>query len=120
MSISGPAVLAALRSGAMTFLGIVLALVPPALWVAWTETLLLTVVLIGVASAVLLVLLADFGPEEAPPREAPRREVLDEAAVAELHRIFPLTYHHSLVGRARFHRAMHRVLQLIESQGRGR
>ena len=123
MSIAGPGLIEALRSGAMTVLGIVLALVPPALWVAWTEAMLFMVVLVAMLSAGLLVLLADLGPE-ADCREArrpvPRRDILTDEAVAELHRIFRLTYHHSLVGRARFQRAMRKVLQLIGSHGHRR
>jgi len=107
----------ALRSGAITLLGIILAAVPLALWVAWTEAMLLAVVGAAVVSAALLVVLIDFGPPEADSSAAAahdlRRRALPAEAIEEIHGIFPLTYHHSLVGRARFHRAMRRVMQML-------
>jgi hypothetical protein len=42
-----------LRSFAMTMLGLVLSFVPLGLWFAWTEAMLLAVVVIAVVSAVL-------------------------------------------------------------------
>jgi hypothetical protein len=111
-------VLDQLRSISMTLLGIILSLVPPALWFAWTETMLLGVVIVGMVSAVALVVLADSGPQEAedPQRTGGvenRRAAVDQTMV-EIHRIFPLTYHHSLVERARFRQAMARVRQLLK------
>ena len=55
MSFSRTRVLDHVRSITMTFLGIILSLVPPALWFAWTETMLLVVVAVGVVSAAAIV-----------------------------------------------------------------
>jgi hypothetical protein len=102
-----------LRSIAASILGIILSVVPLALWVAWTETVLLVVVAVGAASAVLLVVLME-GEAPAPdgsqaPRQHDVRPMFPDESVAEIHRVFPLTYHHSLRPRARFVRAMEKV-----------
>jgi hypothetical protein len=102
---------------AMTVLGIVLSLVPPALWFAWSETVLLVVAAIGMVSAAMLIVVADLtGSDEnrRPPDDLAGRRSLSEHAVAEIHRISPLTYHHSLIEKARFRRAMDKVRQLIK------
>lgn len=107
-----------LRSIAMTMLGIVLSLIPPALWFAWTETGLLVVVAVGVVSAALLALLADSGASGAEDRQAAQRiatrKSVSDASIVEIHRIFPLTYHHSLIEKARFHQAMEKVRHLLK------
>jgi hypothetical protein len=36
------------------------------------------------------------------------RKTLARESIAEIHRIFPLTYHHSLIEKTRFHQAMER------------
>jgi hypothetical protein len=106
-----------LRSAAITLLGIVLSLVPPALWIAWTETILFGVAAVGLVSAALLVMLADQDAE-AEERQAGAsigmRRKLSVDAILELHRIFPLTYHHSLVEKTRFRRAMDKVRKLLD------
>ena len=106
------------RSIMITLLGIILSLVPPALWFAWTEIGLLVVVAVGVVSAVALVVLADFGPPGVEDRQAAaevaRRRTLADRSVVEIHRVFPLTYHHSFVEKTRFRQAMERVRQLLK------
>jgi hypothetical protein len=102
----------------MTALGIVLALIPPALWVAWTESVLMMVVAVGAVSAALLIALAEFESRTAEDQQTRHgvrsREVLPDESIAEIHRIFPLTYHHSLNESARFRRAMDHVLRLTK------
>jgi len=102
-----------LSSSAETGLGLVLAATPLGLWIAWTETVLLSVMAVAVVSAALLVLLTDCSRRAVDsPRAAEGREpqvVLPDEFVEEVHRLFPLTYHHSLVGSARFRRAMERL-----------
>jgi hypothetical protein len=99
-----------LRTIATTALGLVLACVPLALWVAWTATGLLAVACVGAVSAAMLVWLTDdASPEEVLP---PRR--LSEESIAELQQIFPLTYHHSLVERSRFQEAMSKLRKQLE------
>ena len=118
MPIERTIVLDQLKSIAMTILGIILSLVPPALWFAWTETMLLAVIAIGIVSAAALIVLADSksGGVEDPQAadEIAKRRSLADQSVAEIHRIFPLTYHHSLVERTRFRRAMERVRQILK------
>jgi hypothetical protein len=110
------------RAWGIALLGIVLSLVPLALWVAWTETMLAMVVAVAVVSAILIVLLADSGTEPAEgrlPRDGPAgQSILPDESVREIHRIFPLTYHHSLNERARFRRAMDKVRLLLMPPGR--
>jgi hypothetical protein len=107
-----------LSSIGMTVLGIVLSLVPPALWIAWTETGLLAVVAVGFVSAGLLIALADSRTDSPVDRQtspgAAATSVPSVACVVEVHRIFPLTYHHSLIEKARFRRTMEKVQQLLK------
>jgi hypothetical protein len=84
--------------------------------------MLAIVVAVGVVSAILIVLLTDSGPEGAEsrrPQDAPAgRDILPDESVREIHRIFPLTYHHSMNERARFRRAMDRVRLLLTPPAR--
>jgi hypothetical protein len=107
----GPATEKRLAGIAETGLGIVLALVPVALWVAWTPFVWVIVVAVGVVAAVLLVALgywrrADEGASSA------RRELPDEG-IAAIHEVFPLTYHHSFRQTARFRRAMDTLRRVL-------
>ena len=118
MPIARTGVIDLFRSITMTVLGVILSLIPPALWFAWTETMLLVVIAIGVVSAAALVVLADTGPEGGEDPEAAasvaKRRILADRSIVEIHRIFPLTYHHSLVDKARFRQAMEKVRQLLK------
>ena len=118
MPIATTGVIDLFRSIAMTVLGVILSLIPPALWFAWTETMLLAVVAIGVVSAAALVVLADSEPQGGDDPEAAahvaRRRMLADRSIVEIHRIFPLTYHHSLVDKTRFRQAMEKVRQLLK------
>ena len=118
MPIARTGVAEQLRSIGVTILGIILSLVPPALWVAWTETVLLIVVAVGAVSAASLVVLADSRTQDAEDRQAvagvATRKILTEESIAEIHRIFPLTYHHSLIEKTRFHQAMEKIRQLLK------
>jgi predicted lysophospholipase L1 biosynthesis ABC-type transport system permease subunit len=122
MTIRRAGLVRCLRTWGSTALGVVLSCVPLALWVAWTETMLAIVAAVGVVSAVLIVLLADSGPEGAErrrPQDGPAgRVTLPDESVREIHRLFPLTYHHSLNERARFRQAMDRVRLLLMPPGR--
>ena len=99
-----------------TLLGVILAVTPVALWVAWTATVLLIVVAVAIASAGLFVLLADL-PHRAPgrPPAANGRAVLPDEFIAEVHELFPLTYHHSRLESARFRRAMEKLSRMIKA-----
>ena len=103
-----------LTSVGVTVCGILLALFPLALWVAWTPSVFAFVFAVGVASAaLLLVLLAREPKPEGHERNEPRPG-LPASFVEELHGIFPLTYHHSRRGRARYRRAMARLRRELD------
>jgi multidrug efflux pump subunit AcrB len=100
-----------LRSLAASALGLILSFVPLALWIAWTGELLLMVVVTGVVSAALLVLLSRLQDPADEARWALRqhgaaRETLTDESMAQLHRLFPLTYHHGRRNSSRFRSTM--------------
>lgn len=92
-------------------LGIVLAATPLLLWIAWTPTILLGVMATAVLSAALLVLLTESSGDQG----GNARSTLSPEFIDEVHRLFPLTYHHSLHETPRFQRAMTRMSRLIEA-----
>ena len=102
-----------LRHIAEAGIGIVLATTPVLLWIAWTPAILLGVMAASVLCAVLLVLLTESSREEAGKAPA----ALPPEFIDEVHKLFPLTYHHSLHETPRFRRAMKRMSQLIEASG---
>jgi len=100
-----------------TALGIVLALTPVALWIAWTATLVVWIMLVAVVCAMLLSMVESSLPSSRSQRNgagAGGRVVLPEEFIAEVHRLFPLTYHHSRHETARFRQAMKKLSRLIE------
>jgi hypothetical protein len=99
-----------LRRIAETGIGVVLAVTPVLLWIAWTPTILLGVMAVSVLCAALLVLLTESTPDQRG--NAPH--ALPPEFIAEVHQLFPLTYHHSRHQTPRFRRAMKRMSRLIE------
>jgi hypothetical protein len=100
---------------ATTLLGIVLAVTPAALWIAWSASLVFAVMAVALASSVLLVLLTEPSPPGRDGKDG--RVVLPEGFIDEVHRLFPLTYHHSSAGPSRFRLAMKRLSQeLLKSR----
>jgi hypothetical protein len=95
-----------LSSIATTLLGVILAVTPVALWVAWSAGLVLAVMAVALVAAGLLVLLAESSP---PQRPDGGKVVLPPHFIEEVHELFPLTYHHSARGPSRFRRAMERL-----------
>jgi hypothetical protein len=108
----GPAAKKRLAGIGETGLGIVLALVPVALWVAWTPLVWLAVVTAGVVAAALLIALEYWRPRTDEGASSARPELPDEA-IAAVHEVFPLTYHHSFRQTARFRRAMDTLRRII-------
>ena len=95
-----------MRAAAETLLGLVLAAVPVALWVSWSQALFFGVLVVAVACALLLVVLArDPGQESGEVR-------LPDEFVAELHRVFPPVYHNARKVTGRFRRTMERLREL--------
>jgi hypothetical protein len=99
-----------------TGLGIVLAAMPVALWVAWTPIVWVVVLAVGFVAAALLIALGYRRTDEAasasPGEAAP---VLPDTFVATVHEVFPLTYHHSREGPRRFRDAMEKLRRTLTS-----
>jgi hypothetical protein len=105
-------------SGTEVSLGVVLAVTPITLWVAWTPLVLLVAVAAAVVSACLLALIhgrRGFAHEDLDP-DLPSESlqpVLPDGFVEQIHQIFPLTYHHSRIESPRFRRAMQKLRDLL-------
>ncbi len=97
----------------VTVVGIILAAVPLALWVAWTPFGFLVVLAVGAVSMVLLgVLLSRLPPGIDDPHrqhDDETRVVLSDEFVEEIHKISPLVYHNARIENARFRRTMDRL-----------
>jgi hypothetical protein len=94
-------------------IGIVLASTPLLLWIAWTPTIVVGVMATAVLCAALLVLLTESSRDQG----GKARRALPPEFVAEVHELFPLTYHHSRHETPRFRRTMNRLSRLMESSG---
>ena len=88
-------------------LGIILAVTPAALWIAWTASLLIGVMAVALVCAVLLVLLTESSPRDRAGKDG--AVALPEGFIDEVQQLFPLTYHHSAAGPSRFRLAMKRL-----------
>ena len=102
-----------LRRIAETGIGVVLAVTPVLLWIAWTPAIVVGVMATAVLAAALLVLLTESSGDHG----GEARRQLPPEFIDEVHRLFPLTYHHSLHETPRFRRAMKRMSRLIEATG---
>ena len=95
----------------LVVLGFVLMVTPLALWAAWSETVLLIVLVTGALSAVLYCLLARFespdSPEQSPA--AVRREPLPDDLLDDLQSLHPFVYHNRLTREGRARRVMRRL-----------
>jgi hypothetical protein len=107
----------------VTGLGIVLAVTPVALWIAWTATLVVCVMLVAIVSAALFVLLTELlhqrTQNQSGHEAAGGGVILPDEFIEEVHRLFPLTYHHSRHETTRFRQAMQRLSRLIEESRPG-
>jgi hypothetical protein len=97
---------------AETTLGILLALTPVLLWAAWTPSLALAVLGLAIVSAALLAFLDRSGGDHGGPPAAPKPALTDEC-IDEVHRLFPLVYHHSRYETPAFRRAMEKLRRLL-------
>lgn len=100
----------------VTVLGIVLAATPLALWVAWTPFGFMVVLGTAAVSVVLLgFLMSSLPAETGDPRSGDSdetRPMISDEFVEEIHKLLPLTYHHSRIEKARFRRTMARLRHL--------
>jgi hypothetical protein len=101
-----------LVEGASNLLGIILAVTPVTLWVAWTPAVFAVALAAALVSAALLAILHRFEPPVTRAQPAPH---LPEEFIAEVHALFPLTYHHSNAPAARFRHSMRRLSRLIRT-----
>ena len=100
---------------AMTVLGLVLVVMPLALWIAWSETVFSLVLAAGFVAAALFCVLARFGAAAADFQQerTDERKSLPDQFIAEMHRLFPLVYHHRRPGDSAFQRKMERLRKLL-------
>ena len=97
-------------------LGLVLVLMPLALWVAWSEQVLLLVLAGGIAATVVLALIYRLSRGEHDDAEAASRNrpaTLSDEFIAEVSGMAPWTYHNRLTGDSRFQAKMRRLRKLL-------
>jgi len=88
-----------LREIAMVGLGVILAIVPLALWVAWSETVFVTVLAVGTVAMGLILALISLGPED---DQRPRTTMVSAPElIAEIQQLAPITDHHRQLGDPR-------------------
>jgi hypothetical protein len=111
--------LEALRNAALTAAGLIMAAIPLALWVAWSEATLV----LGLAASAALALLffalyADPRATNQEQRQDPNfrsMEHLDEEFLSELSGMGPFVYHNRLSADSRFRRKMARLKKKLAS-----
>lgn len=103
------------RELGLVLLGLLLAAVPLALWLAWSPAVYYGVFTVCFVAAGLYILLSRTGAaERVPPGarvEAPAR--LSEAFIEELHQQTPLTFHHRRLGDQRIRNKLARLRALM-------
>ncbi len=94
----------------LILLGFVMVVTPLALWVAWTDTILLAVLATGVAAGVLYCVLVRFERPATPAQVGTagdvRVENLPEKMIRELQKLHPFIHHHRPSGGPKFRAAM--------------
>ncbi len=93
----------------LTLIGIVMVLTPLALWVAWTETIFLVVLVTSATAAALYGVLARFEkpPAQGEPSDYVRPANLPDKFILELQRLHPFIHHHRPSGGPKFLTAMY-------------
>ena len=105
-----------LAAATATVLGVILAVTPVMLWIAWSGTVLFIVVAVAIVSAGLWVSLEEhLHRPSAGSRAAVGGARLPDGFVDEIHQIFPMTYHHSMRPRARFRQTMEKLSRMIKA-----
>ncbi len=98
--------------------GAALMITPLALWVAWTETVLYIVLAAGFMAGTLYCLLYMYEQRtdlaQSPSTTSGPAKTVPDDFVAELHDLFPLTYHHRRLGDPAFQRKMDRLKRLLQ------
>ena len=101
----------------LILLGLVLMVIPLALWVAWTGTLLIVVLATAAAAGVLYCVLVRFerpaDPAQSEPSDYVRVENLPDEVIDELQTLHPFIYHNGPSGGPKFHAAMHHLKRYL-------
>ena len=107
-----------LRAAIMTISGIVVALTPPAMWMAISPGSLGLIIGTGFTSAVIFCLLAFYDDnhrdEPSEPVEREMTQVTFDEFIKTMHRFYPLTYHHGRRNDSVFAREMARLKGLLK------
>ncbi len=99
---------------AVVVLGMILAISPLALWVAWSETVFIVVLGVGAVAMGLLLALITLGDENDVDRRGRGRPIASPELIAEMHRLMPFTYHHRSLGDPRIRRKMAKLRALMQ------
>ena len=98
-------------------LGLVLVATPLALWVAWTEAILIAVLATGLSAGGLYCLLVRLEKPALPARGQDcgrlRVEPLPDETIDELQGLHPFIHHHRASGGPKFRRAMVHLRRLL-------
>ena len=97
-------------------LGLVLVFSPLALWVAWSEQVLLLVLSGGIAAIIALALIYRLSGDErddAVAASGGRPASLSDEFIAEVSSMAPWIYHNRLSGDSRFQAKMRRLRKLL-------
>ncbi len=99
----------------LMLLGFVLMVTPLALWVAWTDTILLGVLATGATAGVLYCVLVRFerpaNPAKGEPSDYGRAVMLPDKIIVELQKLHPFIHHHRPSGAPKFHTAMYPLIK---------
>jgi hypothetical protein len=94
-------------------LGLVLMVTPLALWVAWTETIFLGVLVTGATALVLYGVLDRFerpaNPAQSETSDHVRAVILPDKIIGDLQKLHPFIHHHRPSGGSKFHTAMNHL-----------
>ncbi len=99
----------------LTLIGIVIVVTPLALWVAWTETIFLVVLVTGATAAALYGVLARFErpPAQIEPSDSVRPVILPKNFLLELQRLHPFIHHHRPSGSPKLLTAMYHIKKFL-------
>ncbi len=102
-----------LRTRGLILLGLVLMVTPLALWVAWTETIFIGVLVTGATALVLYGVLDRFerpaDPAQSETSDHVRPVMLPDEIIEELQDLHPFIHHHRPSGGPKFHTAMYHL-----------
>ena len=98
----------------LVLLGLVLMATPLALWVAWTDTVLLLVLAAGITAGALYCVLVYLEKPVGDGARSLRTRLLSDEAVADLQDLHPFIHHHQPSGGPKFLSAMRRLRKRLD------